>query len=92
MVIIINKKFSSKSKVALGFEFVSLIISPIVFFILGGLYLQEKYNLSDTFITFCVIASILFMIGNIIIFIYKIINIYAPSSKKGENNEDKRNT
>ncbi len=92
MVIIINKKFSTINKVVLGIEFVSLIISPVIFFILGGLYLQAKYNFSDTFIIFCVIASILFMIVNIILFIYKIINIYTPSSKKGENNENKRNT
>lgn len=92
MVIIINKKFSKISKFVLGIEFVSIIVSPVVFFILGGLYLQAKYNLSDTFITFCVIASIIFMIVNIIFFIYKIINIYAPSSKKGENNENKRDT
>ncbi len=92
MVIIINKKFSTINKVVLGIEFVSLIISPVIFFILGGLYLQAKYNFSDTFIIFCVFASILFMIVNIILFIYKIINIYAPSSRKGENNENKRNT
>lgn len=88
----IKNKNMLLNKLALGFEFVSLILSPVVIFILGGLYLQEKFNLSDGFLTFCVITSFVFMIGNIIMFIYKIIKIYTPSSKEGDNNENKRNT
>ena len=91
-MIIINKKYSRINILALGSEFVSLIIFPVVFFVLGGLYLQKKYNLSDTFIIFCVIASIIFMISNIIFFIYKVMKIFSKVSDKGESNENKRNT
>ena len=75
--------------ILLGFEFTSCFVTPIIIFILGGLYIQKKYDLSDKFIVICVILAILFMIINLIAFIKKVLLICKKSSIKGDNNESR---
>lgn len=55
------KKHSFYQYFALGIQFTSMLVVPPLVIIFGGMYLQDKYGLGDSFVGWCVAAAALIM-------------------------------
>ncbi len=74
--------------VRFGFMFTSMIVSPIIVFIFGGIYIQKKFNLPEVFIAICAIFSIVFIIVNFVVFVLKMTSSKQNTKRNlGEKDE-----
>lgn len=77
-----EKGNSSKSLLALGLQFTSMIVTPTVVLVLGAMYLQDKYGYGDGVMIGAVLLSFLFMFTNLYSFVKSVLRLTKNS--KGE--------
>lgn len=76
-----NKMYSY---LALGMQFTSSILVPPLCFIYGGMYLKDRFGLSERIMGLGVLLSALSMLASLIAFARKAILISQKNSKTSE--------
>jgi len=80
-------KQSNKKYALLGIQFTSFMVTPVLVCVLGGSYVQKKYNLGDWFMNACVALAVILLITNLISFARMAIKL-SESDKKSQVDED----
>jgi len=85
-----KNKYSKLNALKTGFEFTSLVLSPILIFIVGGRYVQLKNGFDDDFFVVCVLLSMFFIVFNTVIMFIRVLKGFNKKAQKGENDEGKK--
>lgn len=80
---------NDKSLFVLGMQFTSMMVGPVVFFVLGAMYLQKRYGLGDNIMVLALLLSILSMIAGMYNFVKTAIKL-TDDTKKGKSDESEK--
>lgn len=83
-----KSKQTDKGYLMLGLQFTSSMVTPVLVCVLGGSFLQRKYNLSDKFMGFCVALAVILLITNLIAFAKMAIKMSEKDKTSGGNKHD----
>lgn len=76
-----KKKENLVSVYATVSQFVFVILSPLLIFIVGGFYVTRHFELPQWVMGICVALGIIFMIGGAVSYLAQLIKIYGKDNK-----------